>query len=230
MVIYYILIWASKKLRHKKVIRHVCRIRSTQWQALHFYYYFLLQWLHCMNDRIILENKTYQNCPKEKAVHLSAHCHQNSGNVKKVEWKNSNVCLVFFRLTWVPSRYIGGTMKSTCISSVHWTYCQIPNRKCKHLQSCGKKKQTFTALVQKNEAQLMIGHLVEQQLSWAANNFLYECQSQYRRRIHSSLLQFTEVFLSAQHCNWAESGLWLFYFFCRSAAVRRDHCPVAWSD
>lgn len=27
------------------------------------------------------------------------------------------------------------------------------------------------------------------------------------------------VFSSAQRCNWAESGLWLFYFFCRSAAV-----------
>lgn len=28
-----------------------------------------------------------------------------------------------------------------------------------------KKNKTFTALVQKNEAHLMIGHLVEQQLS-----------------------------------------------------------------
>lgn len=77
------------------MIRHVCRIRSTQWQALLFYYYFLLQWLHCMNDRIILENKTYQNCPKEKAVHLSAHCHQNSGNVKRLNEKTV-MCVWYF--------------------------------------------------------------------------------------------------------------------------------------
>lgn len=45
--------------------------------------------------RIILENKTYQNCPKEKAVHLSAHCHQNSGNVKRLNEKTV-MCVWYF--------------------------------------------------------------------------------------------------------------------------------------